>query len=148
MRMMLFRYLQGNKKDSVLEAMYELALKIIEDSLIKKQSTPTVEAVVQDLTLSFNEPELSVSNILEKTGYSKDHIRRKFIDERGVSPVEYLTSLRVAHAKKLLRKQKELNLPISEIGTLCGYYDPRYFARIFKKETGLTPSEYIKKHSK
>lgn len=147
LRMMLYRYMQCNKNDTVLEAMYELALKIVEDSSIKKQNAPIVEAVVQKLTLSFNDPELSVSNILENMGYNKDHIRRKFIAERGVSPVEYLTSLRVAHAKKLLIKQKALNLPISEIGALCGYYDPRYFARIFKRETGLTPLEYAKKHS-
>lgn len=147
LRMMLYRYLQGNKNDTVLEAMYELALKIVEDSSIKEQSDPAVEAVVQKLSLSFNDPELSVSEVLDTMGYSKDHIRRKFITERGVSPVEFLTSLRITHAKKLLRKQKELCLQISEVGALCGYYDPRYFARIFKRETGLTPLEYAKKHS-
>ncbi len=148
MQMMLYRYLQGNKNDTVLEAMYELALKIIEDSSIKEQSDPVVEAVVQKLSLSFNDPELSVSEALDNMGYSKDHIRRKFMAERGVSPVEFLTSLRITHAKKLLRKQKELCMQISEVGALCGYYDPRYFSRIFKRETGLTPLEYSKKHYK
>ena len=144
MKMMLYRYMQGNKNDSVLQAMYELAMKIIEDSSLKGRRDPVVEALIHKLTHSFNDPEFSLSAALESTGYSKDHIRRRFSEATGMTPSEYLTDIRVTHAKKFLQKQKELKLSISDVGTMCGYYDTHYFARVFKQRTGMTPSQYAK----
>ena len=146
MHMMLCRYRQGNKNDIILESMYDLALKIIEDSSLRQSNDEVVDALEERLTRSFGDPELSLSELLEATGYSKDHVRRRFIAKTGVTPGQYLTSLRVTHAKKLLRKQKELGLRIGDVGMLCGYYDARYFSRIFKAQTGLTPIEYVKKY--
>ena len=145
MYMMLYRYRLGNKNDVILESMYDLALKIIEDASLKQSNDSVVEALEQRLTHSFGDPELSLSDLLDETGYSKDHIRRRFILKTGVTPGQYLTSLRITHAKKLLRKQKELGLHIGDVGVLCGYYDARYFSRIFKLQTGMTPMEYAKK---
>ena len=146
MHMMLYRYLEGNKNDMVLESMYELAMSIVAESSSRSHRDPLVEQLLQRLTRSFNDPELSVSKLLDSMGYSKDHLRRIFIASVGVSPSEYLTSIRINHAKKLLINQKETRLTISEISALCGYYDSRYFSRIFKKRTGLTPLEYAQKH--
>ena len=47
--------------------------------------------------------------------------------------------MRIAHAKELLRDPA---LSIKEICILSGYSDPNYFSRIFKKQEGVTPSEY------
>ena len=146
MKMMLYRYLKGNKNDTVLQAMYDLAMKIVEDASMKEKAESLSDVITQRLAVSFNDPELSVCSALDGLGYTRDHMRRIFKDERGVTPGEYLTSLRVCHAKKLLKKQKELCLQIGEIAALCGYYDIRYFSRIFKRETGFTPLEYAKKH--
>ena len=147
MHMMLYRYLQGNKNDSVLESMYELAIRIIEEASVKTDVCSTVDKIIRQLTLSFNDPLLSMENVLNATGYNKDHIRRIFIKETGMTPKDYLTDLRITQAKKLLKRQKETHMSINDIGALCGYYDPQYFSRIFKREVGLTPMEYAKKHS-
>ena len=146
MHMMLYRYLEGHKNDTVLESMYELAMRIVAEASARSHRDPLVEQLIQLLTRSFNDPEFSISTALDSMGYSRDHLRRMFIANVGVSPSEYLTSLRINHAKKLLRNQKETRSSISEISALCGYYDSRYFSRIFKKETGATPLEYAKKH--
>ena len=146
MYMMLYRYLAGNKNDIVLESMYELAMSIVAEAASRSHRDPLVEQLLHRLTHSFNDPELSVSSVLDSMGYSKDHLRRIFISNVGVSPSEYLTSVRINHAKKLLINQKETHLPVSEISALCGYYDSRYFSRIFKKTTGLTPLEYARNH--
>ena len=147
MHMMLYRYLQGNKSDSVLNSMYELAISIIEEASVKAYIDPAVDKIIRQLTLSFNDPMLSVADILDSTCYNKDHVRRMFIKETGVSPKDYLTALRITQAKKLLKKQNETHLPINVIGALCGYYDSRYFSRIFKREVGMTPMEYADKNS-
>ena len=95
--------------------------------------------------MRFNDPELSLSSILVSSGYNKDHIRRRFISAYGVTPVEYLTKLRIDNAKSILKKRKELNLSIAEIGVMCGYYDAYYFSRVFKKCVGVSPNEYLQK---
>ena len=142
MEMMLFRYLQGQEGDRVLEQMYELALSLIGEAHQAEPTDPAVERLLQQLTLSFNDPELSVGVLLADSGYHKDHIRRKFIAATGMTPGDYLTHLRVEHAKKLLSDRFASGISIADVGEMCGYYDARYFARIFKERTGSSPREF------
>jgi two-component system response regulator YesN len=60
----------------------------------------------------------------------------------GISFLEYLTSVRISIAKRLL---KEASMPILEACLEVGYQDPSHFAKIFKKKEGVYPSEYRKK---
>lgn len=57
----------------------------------------------------------------------------------GITPMQYLTSIRIGKAKELL---KNTNYSIQEIGGLVGYENPLYFSRIFHKQTGHSPSAY------
>ena len=57
------------------------------------------------------------------------------------TPIQFLTEQRIEQAKKSLRQNKS---PITEIATNVGYYDSIYFAYVFKKYTGMTPSQYRK----
>jgi YesN/AraC family two-component response regulator len=59
------------------------------------------------------------------------------------SPKQYITTLRILHAKELLR---DLSLTVNEISSLVGYNDPFHFSKIFKKYEGISPSEYRTKH--
>jgi len=142
MQMMLSRYLQCRQNDAVLERMYCLVMDMIEEKHVAAPIDPLVDAVMQQLALSFNDPELSVGAVLEQTGYQKDYIRRRFAAVVGMSPSAYLTHLRMEQAKKLLVKRKESGLSIADVGELCGYYDARYFSRVFKKSTGVIPAAY------
>lgn len=60
----------------------------------------------------------------------------------GITPSQYITSLRINLACKLL---DDITLSISDIATLCGYEDMFYFSRVFRKECGVSPSEYRKR---
>lgn len=57
----------------------------------------------------------------------------------GITPVRYLTELRINRAKDLL---KTCECPIMQIASCVGYEDPYYFSRTFKKMTGFSPREY------
>lgn len=67
------------------------------------------------------------------------YISAVFSRECGISIGEYITSLRVEEAKRLLRAT---NAPIGDIAQTVGYQDPKYFSRIFRKQTGLYPRAY------
>jgi transcriptional regulator GlxA family with amidase domain len=60
----------------------------------------------------------------------------------GISPSAYRQGLRIDNAKNLLSSTE---LPISEVGILCGFSDSLYFSRIFRQKTGCSPTEYRRK---
>jgi transcriptional regulator GlxA family with amidase domain len=56
-----------------------------------------------------------------------------------MSPVELLRRVRIQHAEEMIAKSNE---PFSQVAYAVGFSDSRYFGKCFKKQTGLTPSEY------
>jgi len=62
-----------------------------------------------------------------------------------VPPMQYITSLRIAAAKGYLENSDK---SIAEIAAAVGYENALYFSRIFKKRTGMTPSEYKQRNVK
>lgn len=78
--------------------------------------------------------------ILSKySGLSKFHLIRVFKSAFGMTPYQYHTSCKVNSAKKLLLKENE---SIGAIAYLCGFTDVSSFSNIFRKSTGLTPSDF------
>jgi AraC-like DNA-binding protein len=75
---------------------------------------------------------------------SKNYLIKTFKSVTGTTPQKYRILLQIDKSKQLLR---ETNLSVSEISRLAGIADPLYFSRLFKKETGLSPSEYRMKKS-
>ncbi len=57
----------------------------------------------------------------------------------GMSPTDFVRDLRIKRATELIKKSQ---MTISEISIAVGFNDQRYFSRVFKKQTGMTPSEY------
>ena len=55
--------------------------------------------------------------------------------------MQYIVSLRIANAQMLL---ETTSYSITEIGNIVGYDNPLYFSRIFRKQKGVSPSEYRK----
>jgi two-component system response regulator YesN len=62
-----------------------------------------------------------------------------FKDEVGKNFVDYLTELRIEKSMKFLRNN---SMSIKEVCYKIGYNDPNYYCKIFKKITGMTPTEY------
>lgn len=87
--------------------------------------------------------EINITEYAKQNHISCSWFIREFKKYTGYSPKQYITNLRLQHAKELLHNH---SLPISEIATLVGYEDQLYFSRIFHKYTGLSPREYRAEH--
>ena len=72
-------------------------------------------------------------------GLSKFHFQRLFKHATVVSPSRHQINLRINRARQLLRETKK---SVIEVALDVGYTNPRHFAQLFRRETGLTPSEY------
>lgn len=82
----------------------------------------------------------SMEEVAEEFGYNYAYLSRVFKKLVGKSMSKYITGKKIALAKELIETKPEMKL--NEVCIMCGYNDSRYFSRIFKKEVGLSPSEY------
>ncbi len=83
--------------------------------------------------------DLSVQDVAGHFGYADAYFCRIFKQHFGKSFVSYLTDYRIERAKEKLG-EKETN--IREVGQTVGYADPNYFAKVFRRVTGMSPTEY------
>lgn len=139
---LLARYLKAGKNDRIVNSMYHTILQLLDEWYKKEAFDPLIDRIIHSITISFNDPEFSVTEALLETGFSKDYIRRCFHAATGVTPNAYLTQIRMNYAAQLLSQKESLNLSMGDIASMCGYYDARYFSRIFKKTFGVSPSAY------
>ncbi|MDO5293049.1 MAG: helix-turn-helix domain-containing protein [bacterium] len=97
-----------------------------------------VEQAKDYINANYNH-DLSLEGVSRQVDVSSYYFSKLFKDVVGMNFIEYVTKVRIQVAKSLL---KEANLTIKEVCADCGYSDPNYFSRIFKKYEGITPSEY------
>jgi AraC family transcriptional regulator len=83
--------------------------------------------------------EFNLDRLAAQAGLSKFYFNRLFKSAMGVSPSRYLITLRIDEAKRLLRETKR---SVVDVGLDVGYAGPSHFAQLFRKETGLSPSDY------
>ena len=102
--------------------------------------TPVGRARVY-LSKNFANPNLMLQDVAGEVCISQSHFSTVFAQETGITFTQYLTGLRIAKAKELLEATE---MRSSEIAFQVGYNDAHYFSYLFKKHTGMTPSEYRK----
>lgn len=87
--------------------------------------------------------EISLETLAHEFFLNKSYISYMIKKELGKNFTDYLSEIRIDEAKRLMTDQK---WKIYEVGEMVGYKNPRYFARIFERIVGMSPSEYRKKH--
>ncbi len=85
------------------------------------------------------EKKLTIPFLAELEHVSPSRFRLLFREATGLSPMDYITVLRLNHARQLMLQTDN---SLGEIARAVGYPDQLYFSRVFKKRTGLTPSDY------
>lgn len=86
----------------------------------------------------YNE-QVTLNEVAENIYVSTFYISRMFKKELGKSFIDYLNDVKIEKAKELL---KEIKYKTYEVADLVGISDPHYFSKLFKKHSGMTPSEY------
>ncbi len=85
------------------------------------------------------ESKFKISDICSKLGYSKSYLCKIFSEQTGQSIANYGTYVKIKHAKQLIR---ENNLNFSQISDRLNFDNSQYFSRVFKRVTGMTPTEF------
>jgi signal transduction histidine kinase/DNA-binding response OmpR family regulator len=84
-------------------------------------------------------PDFSSTLLAQELAISVSQLNKKLNAATGYPASTYILQVKLTYAKKILASQ---NKTIGEVATECGVYDVNYFSRVFKKQTGVTPTQY------
>lgn len=128
------------KRQKVMSVFYDIL-----HNLDKKNNFENdfIKNALQCLENNLSNHELTNKFIAKQCNISEVYLRKLFIKEFGVSPKQYIITLRINKACQLLTDGL---LKISAVSEECGFSNPYHFCRLFKEKTGLTPSEFAKRN--
>lgn len=112
---------------------------------IRRPASPRnllVEEIAQSIVQNYANPNYELDELLRSAPYCYDYLCRLFRQELHTTPHKYLTDLRLQAAADLLRGGSGSS--VTEIARMCGYHDPLYFSRMFKKRYNVSPREYAR----
>lgn len=101
-----------------------------------------IKDMMNKITANFYDCDISINDLLKKSGYAEDYIRAQFKKTTGKTPTEFLTKIRISHACYLIDVYRN-SLSLAEIAEKCGYTDYAYFSRKFKQIMGVSPKKYM-----
>ena len=135
-----------NYEDVIKLFMHHIFLTISryikEGKQAKNETISDIERAVHYFNENYNKP-ISIEQYAQEHLMSVNWFIHSFKEVMNVPPMQYIVSLRIAAAKGYLENSDK---NINEISNIVGYENALYFSRLFKKHTGMTPSEYKKKN--
>lgn len=129
----------GGETASALAYAMLLKLRALPSAVRVDAGSPLVEAAVAIIQEEFPFLE-GVEELAGRLEVSAAHLGRVFTKKIGISPGKYITRVRVEYAKLLLR---DPDTTIAYVAGASGFANANYFAKVFRRETGLSPSEYL-----
>ena len=131
---------------AIADGLLDTICRCIEKHSRNDYKYPFVNDFKNTIYMNISNSDFDMSAQIRKTGYNIDYFRRCFREDLQCTPHEYLVSLRIALAKKMLRHEPLLS--IESISINCGFRDYFYFSRVFKKYCGVSPRKYREQHLK
>lgn len=104
-----------------------------------------IQKSVEYLLKHYNDFDLSIKAIAKQSFMSEVYFRKLFKAEYGISPQKHIIALRIQHAKELISTGY---YSLKEIALMSGYTDYKYFSTEFKKQVGVSPSDYFYNYNK
>jgi AraC-like DNA-binding protein len=108
----------------------------------KRSFIPSLSNTISYIENNYSE-DLKLKTLADMAGVSINGLINIFKNHFGVTPLSYIISLRIQKACEIMHSSEK---PITEIAFEVGFTDSNYFSRAFKKNTGITPSEYRKQY--
>lgn len=141
----LLRSYQKGSLYGALSCLYSILEKTdMADRYVSPREKQLLEPVLSYLQAHLTDPELDLSSLADLAGVSQVYLRRVFKKQQGISPAGFVIRQRLQLAQQLLLSGEQLT--IGQVATMAGFRDPLYFSRVFKRQLGLSPTEYCIHH--
>ena len=120
----------------VFSIFYGILHKLCSDNLPYE-----LQGAVRLISSDYSDTSLTNAKLAAACHISEVYFRKLFTKHFGISPKQFIIDLRIQKAKRLLA---EGAWSVAMISEECGFSNPYHFCRLFKQNTGITPSEYRK----
>lgn len=131
-----------NNKELVLSALGSLIVSYLIVYLGKNSNSEVVEEIRKNILQNYSDINYELDKFLKSLPFSYDYLRKLFKKETGMTPHECLIRARMNAAQMMLSGTSRFDYSISETSEMCGFSEPLYFSRVFKKRFGCSPSQY------
>ena len=142
------------KQRQILYDYYTSKMRGEKDTALMEQLAPStpqvthfdddfIRNILQSVEENIQNSEFRIDDLAEAMSMSRTVFYRKVKSLMGVSPVDFVKTMRIKRAVQLLEQDE---LTVSEVGYMSGFTTPQYFSRVFKEAMGCTPKEYKLKH--
>lgn len=140
----VFRYIlkpinKNQLKETLIEAINLLGEKADESD---DKLNPLTKRILTEVNNNYSNCEYSLLDLAKSVGFSESYISKTLKKDIGMTFNEYLTSIRIEMAKKILMTEGKLTT-VNEVAKRVGYSNQHYFSQVFKKHIGSTPSEIM-----
>ena len=116
--------------------LYQTYFDFVRENREEASVSGNIQKLVEE---NYGNPALGLQFLSEKLKLSQSYISQLFKQETGTTINQYIISFRINMASSQLLKSDR---KIADIALCCGFPDQNYFTKLFKKCTGMTPSEY------
>lgn len=131
-------YLTNQHKE--LNERYKDTLSIKDEKTIASHDQRLLKKAIEVIEHNLSDPLFSVEKMSEEMGMSRTNMHRKLKAITGFPPSELIRNIRLRKAALLLRNETD---SISQISFAVGFEEHSYFSKAFKKQYGVTPSDYL-----
>lgn len=122
---------------------YEAAMMLYDDifggQTFKGTEDDAIHAVVGHIERNLDRP-LPVGELAHLSGLSRSHFSRVFLRAEGMPPAEFVLGRRLARATRLLTETGSVS--VKDVSARCGFDNANYFAKVFRRHFGATPTEF------
>ena len=137
---MIQRHFLPEQKKIALPTLIELVHRIsaLVNNPLQKQNSDIILPALTYINVNYNK-KITLDELAGVSGYSKSRFSHVFAECTGTTPVKYQNDVRLKMSREMLVSTAQ---SIGEIALNCGFEDQLYFSRLFKKNFGITPTEY------
>lgn len=134
---------EGEMPGAASAIAYEAAMALFDDTFGPAEIFPASEnslaRAVQFISANLN-GNLDVDALAKVAGLSRAHFSRSFAEMTGLAPAQYVLQERMKRAAKLLLANRDV--PVKEVAALTGIPDNNYFAKVFRRTYGTSPTDF------
>jgi len=118
----------------------EILAECYAQNFMKKPQSSKIQNSIDYILANYKKSDLTIKEIADRSFMSQVYFRKLFKEEYGISPQKYIINLRIQHAVGLISAGY---YSLKEVAYLSGYHDYKYFSVEFRKNMGVSPSEYL-----
>lgn len=131
----------AEKREALLSSYGNLIVRCMATYRDTHPKNKVAEQIEQSILQNYANANYELDEVLHTMPYCYDHLCKVFRKEMGITPHKYLTNLRLQAAADMLCSGYN-DGSITEVAHACGFRNPLYFSRMFKKKYLVSPKEY------